>query len=354
MKKVLLFALIVLFLFIHAWEGHACTTFCIKDADNLVFGRNFDFQTGYGLVVINKRNQRKTAMIRPPEIPLEWVSRYGSITFNQAGCEFPYGGINEKGLVIEQMWLEHTGYPEMDDRSGLTELQWIQYQLDNSSSVEEVLASDTLIRVSKLSVAPLHFLVCDREGHVAAIEYIDGKMVYHTGSTLPVCVLANNNYEESLQYMKSKLNTGGEETVSFTAGSLDRFSHVESMIKNYKDQDVIDYSFNILQAVSQGEHTRWSIVYDINNMKVYFKTSTNARRRSFAVADFDFSCDAPVMIADIDSNMVDDKLNFEPYSYKANRELIDNVFNSVEFLRPLPEEVREASARYPESVICGN
>jgi choloylglycine hydrolase len=26
-----------------------------------------------------------------------WTSRYGSITFNQYGREFPSGGINEKG-----------------------------------------------------------------------------------------------------------------------------------------------------------------------------------------------------------------------------------------------------------------
>jgi Penicillin V acylase and related amidases len=53
-------------------------------------------------------------MIQPPEKPIEWISKYGSITFNQSGREFPHGGINEKGLVIEQMWLDEAAYPEMD------------------------------------------------------------------------------------------------------------------------------------------------------------------------------------------------------------------------------------------------
>ena len=39
----------------------------------------------------------------PPEKPIEWISKYGSISFNQFGAEFPYGGINEEGLVVEIM-----------------------------------------------------------------------------------------------------------------------------------------------------------------------------------------------------------------------------------------------------------
>jgi choloylglycine hydrolase len=30
---------------------------------------------------------------------ISWISKYGSITFNQYGREFPTGGMNEKGLV---------------------------------------------------------------------------------------------------------------------------------------------------------------------------------------------------------------------------------------------------------------
>lgn len=33
------------------------------------------------------------------------TSKYGSITFNQYRKEFPIGGMNEKGLVIEALWL---------------------------------------------------------------------------------------------------------------------------------------------------------------------------------------------------------------------------------------------------------
>ena len=33
--------------------------------------------------------------------PASWVSKYGSVTFNQYGRELPTGGMNEAGLVVE-------------------------------------------------------------------------------------------------------------------------------------------------------------------------------------------------------------------------------------------------------------
>lgn len=334
------------------YNGKACTTFCIDDSTNLIFGRNLDFDVGFGHVVINKRNVKKTAMIQPPEKPIEWISKYGSLTFNQGGREFPYGGINEKGLVIEQMWLDETKYPEIDERYGLSELQWIQYQLDNSETVNEVIRSDTLIRISSLSVAPLHFLVCDKKGNRATIEYINGKMVVHTDSILTISVLANHTYEKSFEYLETKADFGGEDTTSYTSESLDRYANAASMIKNYDGENIIDYSFNILQSVSQGKWTHWSIVYDIKNMIVYYKTKDNLSRKSIKVADLDFLCNSPSLFVDIESDMTNEKIVFNEYSYQENRVLIDSVCDNVKFLQSMPEEFREYLARYPETTRC--
>ena len=69
--------------------------------------------------------------------PFTWTSRFGSLTFNQYGREFPSGGINEKGLVVELMWLDDTRYPAPDGRGELPTLQWIQYQLDTAANVDD-------------------------------------------------------------------------------------------------------------------------------------------------------------------------------------------------------------------------
>src|SRR6186997_948097 len=107
----------------------ACTTFFINKNGQMVFGRNYDWVTGNGMVCTNQRGLAKTSFKTKDGETVSWVSLYGSITFNQYGKEFPTGGMNEKGLVVELMWLDGTVYPKADNRAEISVLQWIQYQL---------------------------------------------------------------------------------------------------------------------------------------------------------------------------------------------------------------------------------
>jgi choloylglycine hydrolase len=53
---------------------------------------------GDGTIIVNKRNVSKTALLYSDATgcqPVKWTSKYGSITFNQNGREFPFSGINE-------------------------------------------------------------------------------------------------------------------------------------------------------------------------------------------------------------------------------------------------------------------
>ena len=331
-----------------------CTTFILKDSKGEVaFGRNFDFPVGMGHVTINQRNQLKTAFIRQPEKPMEWISKYGSITFNQIGREFPYGGMNEAGLVIEQMWLQEAVYPEPDHRYGLSELQWIQYQLDNSATVQEVIDSDTLVRISFTSVATLHFLVADKSGDVATIEFIDGKRIVHRGDNLPYPVLANCPYDRSLDY-KNQKDSGSEKTFSgWTENSSGRFLKAASMIEAYKGETPkVDYAFKILDEVSQENATQWSIVYDPAESAIYYKTNQNKTIRTINLQTKYFECEGDKLYADIQTN-VDGIQDFKPYSCEANLELIRQVVSGVDFLRnSVSDEANIAMAKYPQSVTC--
>jgi penicillin V acylase-like amidase (Ntn superfamily) len=113
---------LILFLFlslIHSGPSlEACSTFVLKSGKNLVFGRNYDWAIGFGLVIVNKRNLVKRSNLNSGASAnsLQWTSKYGSITFNQYGKEFPMGGMNEAGLVVEVMWLEETRFPLPGDK----------------------------------------------------------------------------------------------------------------------------------------------------------------------------------------------------------------------------------------------
>ncbi len=101
---------------------HACTSFLLKDEDKVMVGKNYDWEVEPGILVTNMRNMAKTAFVEPDEKPAKWVSKYGSITFNQYGREFPTGGINEAGLVVETLLLLQAQYPKADDRPALESL----------------------------------------------------------------------------------------------------------------------------------------------------------------------------------------------------------------------------------------
>src|SRR5689334_16612339 len=123
MKKYIILSICLCFAFIQS--NIACTTFFINANGQLVFGRNYDWVTDAGMICTNLRGLEKTSVKMPDGNSIAWVSKYGSITFNQYGKEFPMGGMNEKGLVVEVMWADGSRYPNADNRAVLNVLQWI-------------------------------------------------------------------------------------------------------------------------------------------------------------------------------------------------------------------------------------
>lgn len=354
MKKAAV-VFVLLFILPLNYSLFSCTSFCINTQDEIVFGKNYDWFIDYGLVIVNKKGIDKIAFVNN-DIPAKWKSKYGSVTFNQFGREFPNGGMNEAGLVVELMWLDETIYPEKDDRASVgSTLGWIQYQLDNCASIEEVIQTDKFIRINRNSV-PIHYLVTDKTGESVTIEFIDGKLVWHNKESLPYGVLTNSTARKSIDYLNQHEGFGGSSPLPNSKGSLDRFVTACSMVKNYdpsKGKNAVVYGFSILDEVKQGDFTKWSIVYDIKNMIVFFKTVENKTIRNIEFSGLDFNCNTPVKMIDINS---DDQGNviakLTEYSTKVNRELIEKSYSNVDFLKNVTTESKDKAAKYPEILTC--
>ncbi len=351
--KTKLFILLLVSGWIASPGAQACTTFLMKDAkNNLYYGRNFDFPVGEGLIQINERNMVKQAMVLPSDKPFSWVSLYGSITFNQVGREFPYGGMNEAGLVVEQMWLDGTRYPEEDERFALNELQWVQYQLDRAATLQQVIDSDTLLRISDRPFAYLHFLVTDAQGNSAVIEFLDGTMVVHRGEELPVAVLTNSTYETSLRYRADLKNGEVRHYEEMEHNSSGRFSKAADRLDKYEGQaDPVAYAFATLDSVAQGEHTRWSIVYDVNNRVISYKTGANPLIQTIAMDDFNFSCGDRHLSRSIVATASGVE-GFLPLTPEINMHSFTIMKEKLAFLKDLPEEEMKTIASWYRSVQC--
>lgn len=265
------------------------------------------------------------------------------------------GGMNEVGLVFEVRWLEGVEYPAPDARPELSELQWVQYQLDTASSVKEVIASDTSLRILANSV-PIHFLVSDKSGETLTVKFLYGKMVLHTSEILPVKAITNSTYKDSMEYLKNHKGFGGEREIGFSGNSLDRFARAANMLAQYdhsKDKAIVDKAFSILDSVDNPEWTQWSIVYDVSNRTIYYKTKDAPRLKKFALADFDFYCRTRSKVIDMHTDETGDiSRHFIGYSTEINRKLIGHSFKGTEFLENTPDAVMDQRAGYPDSIFC--
>jgi choloylglycine hydrolase len=281
------------------------------------------------------------------------VSRYGSVTFNQYGKEFPMDGMNEAGLTVALMWLDGTEYPPADARPRLGVLEWIQYQLDNHGSVAELIANAESVRIEGGS--PLHYLVSDRTGASATIEYLDGRLVTHTGSALRSANLTNSRYDDSLAYLRGFTGFGGTKKMPSGSGSLERFARTAMLMNQAPGaQTGSARAFSILDSVAQG-NTRWSVVYDAKNGRLSWKTRTSPAVKTLAYADVDFACNATLRGIDANSPASGDVAPMlDARTPAENLAQLVHAYASTSFLRTVSREYIERVAAHGWSSGCAS
>jgi penicillin V acylase-like amidase (Ntn superfamily) len=339
--------------------ANACTTFCLLNESRIVLGKNYDWYISSGMLIVNKRGMERSAYPRNDR-GAKWVSKYGSVTFNQYGRDAPSGGINEAGLVVEILWMTGTMYPSPDHRPAVDGSGWAQYQLDTARSVDEVVASDADVRIAR-TAGRLHYLVADRLGKVAVIEFRDGQRIAYTGSTLPAAALANDFYADALE-RSSQLER---------AGQPGRFGHAARSSQDYSAKahgDPVSYAFATLARVAQKpaasasgafasfgptHTTQWSIVYEIDAARLHFRSQVANAIKSLSLMDVDFSCTTPIQMLDVHHIEGGDvKGRLQPYSRQVNLDLIRNSYSQTSILRGLSEQDLEQIAARPERGAC--
>ena len=66
-----------------------CTSFCLNNNNQPIFGTNYENKIPEGYLFLNKRNLKKKGIV--PNILgqfVEWISIYGSVTFNLASYQY--------------------------------------------------------------------------------------------------------------------------------------------------------------------------------------------------------------------------------------------------------------------------
>ncbi len=314
-------------------KKEACTSFRLLLDRGPIVGKNLDWSIADGILSLNPRGLQKRALVEGPCLALEWASVYASISFNQFGREFPLGGINEAGLVVEELSYWPSEYPPLEDLPTVNELQWIQYQLDVHSSVSEVIE-----HISEVQILPLlfglHYFVVDASGDAAVIEFLDGELTVRHGSELPVPVLTNDTYRNSMRHLKAHEGFGGKRVVGNGPESPERFVRAATMVQDFeREQQVaipVRYAFQILNAVGQDD-TQWSIVYDVESRAVHFMTANVRVVRRVSLANLDLDCGESGLSLDLGEPRAGDVgENLSPWTSLDQDRLISGVLEKIE------------------------
>lgn len=279
----------------------------------MFLGKNFDWYNGDGIVLQNKRGVKKVAYGLDKENVVGWTSRYGSVTFNQVGKEFPYGGVNERGLAIEMLWYSDSYYEESGQPT-VSELEWIQYNLDNYKTAAEVQFYLDSLNINPIN-SKLHYIVADRGGRSFVVDFVYGKAVV-SNTEEEFQALTNSNYLESLNYYKANKNNIDFESIE----SEDRFCQLTSKATSLESKSV-DGMFSILDGSNQEKDnykTYWTIVYDLRNLTVYYKTNDNSNVKKIDLRGIMFSYSPQTYATDINYK----QLYWKKYTPTWNLELL--------------------------------
>lgn len=339
-KRPVLAAILAAVVSVSTGYGEACTIFFLNGGSHQVVAKNHDFMAPDGFLIANKRNMEKKAFVyqgQAPEKPARWTSRYGSVTQNQYGRELPYGGINEAGLVVEMLMMPKTKYPADSNSPTISQLQWVQFQLDTRASVREVLENLDKLQIRPTPKAPgLHYFMADATGDSAVVEFLDGKTLVYKDLELPYKILTNSPYAQCVASVKA-----GHAPAKDVWQSDERFIRTAGMLKAFdsKKGSPVEYAFDTLSQIKWEAPNQWTIAYDLTYRRIYFRAKNINRRRYINLDRFDFTCAAPTQAINITGEGSGDAADaVVEFSGRLNKDLIKSTLGAFS-LGP------EASAR---------
>lgn len=314
-------------------NSFACTSMLYQDALKRSWViKSFDFSNPNGHLFVNKRNVSKKAVITKilrSVGPLRWKSRFGSVTFSQIGRNFPFGGMNEKGLNVEILWLDDTEYPQTITKNYINETQLIQYLLDMAKDVDEAIELIQKISISPI-VAPVHYMICDKSSKCKVVEFLDHQIKISHMSKKREKILQNSVYEEELFQMRNY-----SDTVRLERDVYKSLFKIESLKKENEILERIFFDLDKIRQFEEDSTTIWQIVYNLEDLKIWFRTKDYRTVKMINLNELDFSCTKNPseqvlnMNNDYQGNMI--ALLF-PFTDEVNDFLVDS-FTQVELPR---------------------
>ncbi len=307
-------------------DAYSCTRVVYQGPNgNVITARSMDWKDDIpaNLWIFPKGMERDGAV---GTTSIKWKSKYGSVITSSWDIGSS-DGMNEMGLVGNLLWLVESKYPTFEkdkDIPGLSVSLWLQYVLDNFSTVEEAVAAlseEAFVIVSSNipgteTFVTVHLSISDKTGDNAIFEFIDGKLVIHHDKSY-IAMTNSPVFEEQLAINSYWQGIPGTIMLPGTNRAADRYVrasyYINSIPKTDNTRVAISSVFSVIRNCSVPfgissptepniSSTRWRTVADQKNLVYYFDNVLNPNVVWVEFDKIDFSENAKVRKLSLENN----------------------------------------------------
>ena len=237
----------------------ACSLFAALGGADKFYGRNFDWMDSPALLLFTHPADGYASVSMVDLAYLEFgdeVDRLTELPLDQRQAllnapALPFDGMNERGLVVGMAAVPDGNVRPDPDKETIDSLLVMRKMLDQAGTVEEAVAILQQVNIEWGSGPPLHYLIADRSGQSALVEFYQGKL--HIIPTDKPWHLATNFLVSSVD--------------DHTAGQCPRYDKIDQRLSTSTGRLDSAEAMQLLQAVSQ-PNTQWSIVYGLSTGEV--------------------------------------------------------------------------------------
>ena len=294
-------------------SAHGCTRVVYHGANNeVITARSMDWKVDIGTNLwVFPRGMHRNG--ETGQNSFEWTSKFGSVIASGYDISTT-DGMNEKGLVVNLLWLAESQYPKFDrSKPGLALSLWAQYVLDNFATVNEavdVLEKEPFVVATAQvpgedKLANLHMSVSDASGDSAVVEYVNGKQVIHHGRQYQV-MTNSPTYDQQLALVSYWREIGGTVMLPGTNRAADRFArasfYTNAIPKNEDPDMAVASVFSVIRNASVPfgittpdqpniSCTRWRTVADQARLIYFFESALTPNVFWVGLKNIDFSAE---------------------------------------------------------------
>ena len=239
----------------------SCSLFAaLGDAENMLYGRNFDWEYSPALLLFTDP-PNGYASISLVDIAYLGYSKEDAgelldLPLNERQALLyapflPFDGMNEHGLVIGMAAVPPGHMLPDPNKATIDSLGVIREMLDRAKNTDEAVDILGSYNIDMSYGPPLHYLIADRTGRSALVEFYQGEMI----------VMPNDvPWDQATNFLRAEYD-------GTTEGVCLRYDILSQWLRNRQGRLDVHEAIDLLKVVS-GTGTQWSVIYGMHTGEV--------------------------------------------------------------------------------------